>query len=421
MLCWTTDRRQAFVLVALVLSLGCATAPTPLPSPVDDAAVVIVPGMTGTKLCDRESGRVLWGNTPRLATPWDGGYRLIAPLSGAPDDVVPCGPILELRVVEWRKDIYGGLIAFMEGNGYVVGDIERPHPAASLFMFSYDWRRDNVESARQLARLLRSMGRVNLICQSNASYICRYAVRYGDVSLDEAESGIRRDPENVDRLILVGTANGGALRILRELNRGRQYIRLFGTRFRPEVFFTFPALFQDLPVHDDELFTDERGLAMAVDLFDPQTWRTFEWSIFRPEVVARVERSDRFGTEEERSAYLARALDSARRMHRLLQQNAGGSLPRYYSIQSLDFPTPDRATIRRRDNRWQTLFHLTGQGDRHATRESQDWLAREEIEAMAEPTTYISGRHFEMITTARARAEILRILTEGRYGAISSR
>lgn len=359
----------------------------------NQSTVVLVPGMTGSKLCDRTTGRLLWGSAAQMLRPWDGGYRLGAPLSGAEDGVVPCGVIREIRIGHWRKDIYGGLIAFLEKNGH------------NVLVFDYDWRRGSIESAQRLASVLERTAtekgddRFALICQSNAAHICRYLAKYG-----------RPASVRIDKIILVGTANGGSIRILRELNRGRQYLRFIGTRFRPETFFTLPALFQDLPVHRADLFVDERGERVDADLFDPATWQQYGWSVFAPRVAERLKQSRRFGTPAERLAYLGRVLGEARRMHDLLQRDTGAALPRYYSMQSSDLPTPARAMLRKSGRHWQTLVHENLPGDRHATKESQEWISREEREALAEPTIYVPGRHFELITTAAARAELLRIL-----------
>ena len=383
--------RMTLILLTLLFAQQAAAA-----SP--KRAVVLVPGMTGTKLCDAESGRVLWGDTTRLLMPWDGGYRIALPFSGNDDRVVPCGVIREMRVMQWRKDIYAGLIRFFERN------------AVPFTVAAYDWRRDNVTNARQLAatldRLSAKHDAVSLICQSNAAHICRYAIRYGDVSLDQAEKGERRLPRTrVEQIILVGNANGGSIRILRELNRGRRYFRLIGRRFRPETFFTFPSLFQELPVYTTDLF-----VPVNVDLFDADSWENYQWSIYAPEVASRVERSERFGTATDRRAYLVRALDEAQRFHRLLRAATGGALPQYYSIQSRDQRTPSRARLERRGDRWVTSIDPDAPGDRHATLESQQWLSDEERTALAEPTIFVSGRHFEMITTDETREHLLRIL-----------
>ena len=371
----------AILLLLVALSgAGCASAPPPVSAApaAGRPVVVIVPGMTGSRLCSASTGEVLWGSVRRMVVPWDGGYRIARPLDGSDDDVTPCGPILEMRIGSWRKDIYGGLISFLEREGFAVR------------FFDHDWRRDSVENAAKLTALLETFPQpVQLICQSNGNYICRWAIKNGGAG------------PRVEKMILIGTANGGALRILREMNRGRQYIRLFGRRFRPEIFFTMPAIFQDLPVYKRQFFEP-----VDAGLFDPVSWETYGWSIFAPEVRARIEGRRVFGTEEERRAHLIASLGRARSMHDTLHRESGVKIPPIYSIQSVDFPTIDGATIRDGE----TLFSKTAPGDVHASKESQEWLSREELDAMAEPPIVVSGRHFEMITTDETRAILLRIL-----------
>lgn len=375
----------AALLIAALLAFGCASAPPPPAPPVREGrpAIVLVPGMTGSRLCDA-NGALVWGDSARLVRPWDGGARLALPLDGSHDDIRPCGPIREMRVAQYRKDIYGGLIDFLRDNG------------ENVYVFDYDWRRDNIESARQLVAMLESIGnpRVKLICQSNGGYICRYAARFGDVSLHDAERGLRRPPANVtiEQLILVGTANGGSMRILREFNRGRQYIRFIGRRFRPAVFFTYPALYQDLPAYRRDLFA-----GADIDVFDAANWRRYGWSIYaRGNVSAEQER------------FLRDQLDYARRMHALLRRVDDVPLPRYHSIQSVDFPTPARARI----EGTRTVFLDEDRGDLHATEASQNAMSPSETAALAMPPIHVHGEHFELITTDETRALLLRILRE---------
>ncbi|HEY0371779.1 MAG TPA: hypothetical protein VGD79_07240 [Thermoanaerobaculia bacterium] len=383
--------KLAALLVVTLLALGCASAPPP-PAPAihgDRPAVVLVPGMTGSRLCDAD-GKLLWGDSMRLLRPWDGGARLALPLDGSRDDIRPCGPIREMRVAQWRKDIYGGLIDFLQRNG------------ENVYVFDYDWRRDNIEAARQLVAMLEKIGnpRVQLICQSNGGYICRYAARFGDVSLDDAERGLRRPPAGVtiEQLILVGTTNGGSMRILREFNRGRQYIPVVGRRFRREVFFTYPALYQDLPAYRRDLFVDA-----DVDVFDAASWRKYNWSIY-----------ERSTPSDEQERFLVDQLSYARRMHNLLHRTDDAPLPRYHSIQSVDFPTPTRARLERDGNRWRTIFLDEDFGDLHATQASQEWLSAPETAALAAPPVHVHGEHFELITTGETRALLLHILRDGK-------
>jgi pimeloyl-ACP methyl ester carboxylesterase len=312
---------------------------------------VIVPGITGSKLCSKSTGELLWGSFWRLMFPWDGGRSLVG------DDVVPCGPIREIRIGHYSKDIYGGLLDFLSGEGF------RTH------FFDYDWREDNVISAQKLAERLRGLDDVTLICQSNGTYICRYLVRY----LEAAD---------IDKLIMIGTANGGAVRILREMNDGRQYIRWIGRRMRPSTLFTFRSLYQDLPAvpHGE------------VDVFDPENWTRYGWSDF----------------SAEQATFLRDALANARSLHQKLRADTGRDLPVYYSIQSRDFATLSQ--IEPPDG-----FVSEEMGDRHATLTSQQWLAPEETAALEE-LIFVRGLHFEMITTDETRGHILRVILSREVG-----
>ncbi|HUP46237.1 MAG TPA: hypothetical protein VM779_12070 [Thermoanaerobaculia bacterium] len=293
----------------------------------------------------------MWGDFRRLIFPWDGGRGLTG------DDVVPCGAIHEIRIGSYAKDIYGGLVDFLHREGY------RTH------FFDYDWRADNADSARELAEELREFDAVTLICQSNGTYICRFLVRY----LEPVAA--------IDKVIMVGTANGGAVRILREMNRGRQYIRPFGRRMRPETLFTFRSLFQDLPAvpHGD------------ADVFDAGNWKRYGWSVFAGKVTPDME------------DWLRESLANARSFHDLLKSDSGRDLPPYYSIQSRGFDTLSRVVP-------PDEFAAEEKGDRHATITSQYWLAAEEQDALVE-AIYVTGLHFEMITTDETRAHILRIVS----------
>jgi hypothetical protein len=96
--------------------------------------------------------------------------------------------LISTRIIErlswvpglFEKEVYLTLhrVAINAG-GYVMGK--------DAFALSYDWRRDLVESARQLGILIENIRRqtgqpdikVNLICHSAGGLIARYFVRYG--------------------------------------------------------------------------------------------------------------------------------------------------------------------------------------------------------------------------------------------------
>jgi hypothetical protein len=425
--------------------MSCSQAPDSVLEPVgeviDRPPVVFLPGVTGIELRDPATGRSVWGEGRNLIRPHDRGYATARPIVGGRGAAaIAAGEvILQLRLFGLiRKRVYQQVVDVFQGHGYRLGDLERPGPRDDLFLFAYDWRQDNIESARRLAERLEHLRRIRgaerldvvLICQSNGAHICRYFSKYGALGLVEAEAGETRRPSTlgVEKLVLVGSSNGGSLRILRELNRGRKYVGWIGREWGPETLFTFLSLFQDLPVYTDDLFVDEDGRPLAVDLFDAESWRRFEWSIFSPRVAARLARDrrpDLFGSAADRYRHLRRALDRAARFHRLLRRDeAVPGATRYFLIQNSHNETPARAVLRRVAESWRTLFAgdpeverrpglkatVTVPGDGHATVESQLWLSPGELERLAWDPVDVDGEHFEMILNPATLRHLLEIV-----------
>lgn len=384
-------------LVLLLLLAACvpkyAGLPERPPAEPPSVPVVFVPGVTGVVLRDSKTGEVVWGEGRNLLGPKDGGERLAL---GPDDTLEPAGPIDEIRLFGIQKPIYGPLRELLVRAGYVPGE--------TLFFFGYDWRRDLTEGAGRLRERLEELrgkqGRerleVDLVCQSSGAHLCRYLAKY------ELPPTLA-----VRRLVLVGASNGGSLRILRELDRGRRYVPLIGRFMRPEILFTFPSLFQDLPTYRRGLFLDEKGKPLDVDLWDPESWRRYGWSV------------------QGRDAELRRVLSEARRFQEMLRADSSRfGDTRVYVVGSADQPTPDRAVLVRDGKEWKTFFTgdawlrrrpvlealATAEGDEHATVASQDWLSPQEKAALALPPHRVEGGHFEALLTVEAGRFLLQAL-----------
>lgn len=459
MIAKTDVRRQARTLRAGIGALllatlaACTGTPKPFVDPglvarTERTTLVFVPGITGSVLRDRASGKVLWGTGKRLLVPKDHGWSLAVPIGGdgsgggegAAGTVEATAVLEKIRLGPITKPIYGPVFTLLEKNGYRRGDLDTPAAGDNLFVFAYDWRLDNVDNARRLFAKLEALRRargvarleVDLVCQSNGSHICRYLTKYGDAPLEDAAAGRARAPERlaVGKLVFIGTANGGSMRILREMDRGRRYVPLAGRRLEPETLFTMPSLYQELPAFGDDLFVDRDGVALDVDLYDAASWKRYGWSIFGPASarrLARDPRPDLFATPAAREAFLGRMLARARALQAALVRDVPGfGATRYYLIQNDRIPTPRRAVLARDGDRWRTLFvgddaldgndaasrATTAPGDGHATVDSQAWLSPQERAAIARPPVSVDGPHFEMILRSEAHRHLLGFLAD---------
>jgi hypothetical protein len=324
-------RTGLIALVSALAAAGCAAGPVPLPDLgglYNQAAqagdetrnpVIVIPGILGSRLRDRETDRVVWGAflgtyaDPRTAD----GARLIAlpmaegrPLGDLRDAVEPAGALDRLRVsllglpIEQHAYLY--VLRALGVGGYRDQDLGRGgldygSRHFTCFQFAYDWRRDNAENARRLhefildkrayvaAELRKRHGidktdiKFDLVAHSMGGLLARYYLRYGPAPLPDDGSlppitweGAR----HVDRAVLIATPNGGAAQSLVELVQGTQLAFVL-PRYAPVVVGTMPALYQLLPRARHgavvEAGPDQPG--RPLDVLDPAVWERLGWGL----------------------------------------------------------------------------------------------------------------------------------------------
>jgi hypothetical protein len=138
----------------------------------DRNPVIVIPGILGSKLIDRDSRRRVWGAfDPESVDPTTPeGARLISlpvegnrPQSELRDGVEPNGVLdkVHVKLLGIPLDIpaYIGILTTLGVGGYrdeALGlhAIDYGDDHFTCFQFDYDWRRDNVENAKRLKQFI---------------------------------------------------------------------------------------------------------------------------------------------------------------------------------------------------------------------------------------------------------------------------
>jgi pimeloyl-ACP methyl ester carboxylesterase len=311
--------------------------------------LIVIPGVLGSQLVNYETGEVVWPSAFRSS---DDGLSLpVSPdIPGNKDNLVARKIVDTARLARLTPEVYVYhelLIALKNYGGYREGDWSNPGADGdrdTFYVFPYDWRRDNVESARDLIGRLEALKRklnrpdlrFNILAHSMGGLVGRYAAMYGDADLPP--DGVRPAPswagsKHINRIVMFGTPNEGSADAFSTLIEGysvteglRRRIPLLN-KLSSEDIFTAPAVFQLLPHPTATHFLDENLQPIQIDLYDPAVWRRYNWSPvtdrdYRERFVRGRTRGDnapfRGGSLEDLDAYFALVLKRAKRFHEAL-------------------------------------------------------------------------------------------------------
>jgi pimeloyl-ACP methyl ester carboxylesterase len=336
--------------VAILLIQGCASYPKrpDLKRLYQSANVVaeqppliLIPGIMGSRLREK-SGEVLWpGSIWRIAFHQYGELALdIDPetLEASPGNI----EAYALADTAAGQHFYDTIIATLVDSGSfevtTPGTPIKDPVTRHLYLFPYDWRLDNVTTARKLSALIDQLrvdyGRpdlkVDIVAHSMGGIVSRYLLEFGNEDvLDRDDAPITlAGASKINRLILLGTPSLGSASTIENMIDGSQ---LVFKRIMPETLATLPSVYQLLPNSDRKPLVGIDGRPLRVsetdgqsperDIFDVNTWRDLKWSAFSPEVESRV------GAEHARvlQRYFERQLQRAGRLQRALEREQPSS------------------------------------------------------------------------------------------------
>ncbi|HYE13602.1 MAG TPA: hypothetical protein VD968_04075 [Pyrinomonadaceae bacterium] len=376
--------------------------------------VIVIPGILGSRIVNRKTGEVVWPSALRSSV--DGLSLPATPnLEANRDELVAARIVETARLARFAPEVYvyhGLLRALEDYGGYREGDWDNPPEGGdrdTFYVFPYDWRRDNVETARLLVRRVEALKlrlgrpdlRFNVVAHSMGGLVARYAAMYGDRDLPAAGAAPAPDwrgSDFVNKIFMFGVPNEGSMEAFATLLEGysvteglRRRVRLLNKLSREDAL-TAPSMFQLLPHRAQARFLDENLKPIDVDLYDAETWRRYGWSAAAdPEFRSAYARGEPRGQEspthrgtlEELDAYLSAVLDRARRFHEALDAPAGDSPVKLFAFggdceETLTAPVVFRDE---KQGRWVTLTRprsLKAADGRKLSR-------REVIHAMYEP------------------------------------
>jgi pimeloyl-ACP methyl ester carboxylesterase len=314
--------------------------------------VAVVPGILGSELL-RPDGTHLWLNIRNALGHHDLTLPFRLPFCESSDTLVPGGLIgadtVLPRVFGFTE--YSDLLQLLASAGFRRNGKEGAPRACHVF--TYDWRRDLVESARRLGEWLEARAtaagdpglRFNVIGHSMGALVARYYLRYGEAEpvpgIEVTWAGARR----IRNLVLVAPPNSGSIASLDAVLNGSR-VGLSYTTLAASVVARMPSIYELLPPSGARPLVDGRGREVG-DLLDPGTWDRLGFGPFRPFPARRRDDESQTGRErEDHVRFLEAALARARAFQDALAAPVQTPCPIRVVVLGGDcLPTPARAIV----------------------------------------------------------------------------
>ena len=427
--------------------------------------IIAIPGLMGSKLTDTQSGKIVWGGfdglsaNPKkpeelrvLALPIGDGSE---PLSALKDTVRPSGGLDRARVrvlgVPVGLEVYAGIMATLGVGGYrdqtlgTSGVIDYGSDHFTCFQFSYDWRRDIIDSARELKKFIlekrafvraeykKQFGtdkpniKFDIATHSMGGMVTRYFLMYGGQDLPKDGSLPKLTWEGakyVERVIFVGTPNGGSVISFENLVNGKKLGPTIPF-FPAGLLGTYPSIYQLMPrARHGAYIWDAKSSKPIRNIMDPKLWERNQWGLASPdqvEILAQLMPDVKSASERRRRALAlqARILKRTKSFHKAMDRSARPPKGlQMFLVAGDSQKTPQQVSVSSKSG--QVAFTKYGDGDETVLRSSAlldereggKWQPKVKSPIGFYSTLFLSEKHVELTKSATFRDNVLYWLLE---------
>lgn len=224
--------------------------------------VVVVPGILGSRLVHKD-GRILWGNRGSL----NSFSQLDLDPSGQETEITAAGLVDNIRMLGpfWTAHFYDNLLGHLRELGFREGH--------TLFVFAYDWRQSNYETARRLGSWVDEQpalhdGKFDIVAHSMGGIVARiWMLQHGGA-------------QRVRKAIYLGTPFQGSMNALAILSSGwgtfLNYVAGGIDLIRSTVL-SFPSLYELFPRYGKSCRFGNQKEHEFVNIYDPRLWNAHDW------------------------------------------------------------------------------------------------------------------------------------------------
>jgi pimeloyl-ACP methyl ester carboxylesterase len=224
--------------------------------------VLFIPGILGSKLC--QGTTPVWGATGVSSLENFKDLEL-NPETGS--SLVACGLVEKISLIGpfWTMHQYDDILETFASLGYVKG--------SNLFVFDYDWRQSNYDSAKSLKSFIERTPQLHnqpfdVVTHSMGGLVAR-------IYLKEQSANHR-----VRKVVYLGTPFAGSMNSLATLSEGWGAFKnriAGGIEVIRRVVLSFPSMYELFPRYDKCCRLGSEASYDAVDIFDHEAWLKRDW------------------------------------------------------------------------------------------------------------------------------------------------